>query len=119
MLKMSSDYKPTSEADMLAGFPESPGAVMGRLTSKSLLKALRHLMECSQLHEVEGNNGLNLLHIAVTGAMYKYFMCDPENGNKPALTADPGPAPQYVAGMDKVELANVKLLWELAKMKRK
>ena len=116
---MSSVFKPTSEADMLAGFPESPGAVMGRPTSKSLFKALWHLMKCSQLHEVEGNNGLNLLHIAVTGAIYKYLMRNPENGNEPALTADPGPAPQYVAGMDKVELANIKLLWELAKMKRK
>ena len=75
---MSSVYKPTSEADMLAGFPESPGAIVGQPTSKSLFKALRHLMECSQSHEVEGNNGLNLLHIAVTWAMHEYFMQDPE-----------------------------------------
>ena len=78
---MSSVYKPTSEADMLAGFPESPGAIIGRPTCKSLFKALRNLMECSQSHEVEGNNGLNLLHIAVTGAMYEYFMHNPENCN--------------------------------------
>ena len=95
---MSSVYKPTSEADMLVGFLESPGAIIGQPTSKSLFKALRHLMECSQSHKVEGNNGLNLLHIAVTGAMYEYFIQDQENGKEPVLTADPGPTPQYLAG---------------------
>ena len=74
-------------------------------------------MECSQSHEVEGNNGLNLLHIAVSGAMYEYFLRGP--GNEPALTQDPGPTPQYTAGMDESQQANVKLLWELAKMNRK
>ena len=115
---MSSVYKPTSEADMLAGFPESIGMIVGRPTSKSLFRALRHLMECSQSHKVEGNNGLNLLHIAVTGAMCVYFMRNPA-GNVPALTPDPGQAPQYAQGMDDAQRANVKLLWECAKMKRK
>ena len=73
---MDSVYNPTSKAYMVAGFPESPGAIVGRPKAKLLFMILRHLCDWAQLHQVKGNNDLNLLHIAVQDQMYQYFLMD-------------------------------------------
>ena len=101
---------------MQTGFPTSPGTIVGKSTAKMLFDVLRHLCSCTQLHQVEGNNRLNLLHIAVQGQMYVHFLTDINNQVKPPRTANPGDIPTYLPNGDAAQWANNKLAWECGKM---
>ena len=91
-------YSPKSKADMMAGFPMSPGAIVGKPGARTLFDVLLHLIACSQSHRVEGNNGLNLLHIAVTGQMYQHFLPAGGAGMEPPRAVDPGNTPNHAQG---------------------
>ena len=97
---------------MMAGFPMSPGAIVGKPSARSLFDVLLHLIACSQLHRVEGNNGLNLLHIAVTGQMYQHFLPLGGAGMEPNRAVDPGDTPVHAHGGNAAQRSNRKLAWE-------
>ena len=100
---------------MMAGFPMSPGAIVGKPGARSLFDVLLHLIICSQSHRVEGNNGLNLLHIAVTGKMYQHFLPAGGAGMEPNRAIDPGDIPVHANGGDAAQRLNEKLAWEQGK----
>ena len=108
-------YSPKSKADMMAGFPMSPGAIVGKPSARTLFDVLLHLIACSQSHRVEGNNGLNLLHIAVTGQMYQHFLPLGGAGMEPNRAVDPGDTPVHAQGGDAAQRSNEKLAWERGK----
>ena len=103
---MSGIYSPKSKADMMAGFPMSPGAIVGKPGARTLFDVLLHLIACAQSHRVEGNNGLNLLHIAVNGQMYNHFLTAGGGGAEPPRAADPGDTPVHVPGGDAAQRSN-------------
>ena len=100
---------------MMAGFPMSLGAIVGKPGARLLFDVLLHLIACSQSHRVEGNNGLNLLHIAVTGQMYQHFLPLGGGGMKPNRAIDPGDTPVHTNGGNAAHRSNEKLAWERGK----
>ncbi len=52
-------YKPLTKTEMLKAFPESPASIVGKPTMKELIRVLHHLINSSQSHQSEANNGLN------------------------------------------------------------
>ena len=109
---MSGVYSPKAKADMKAGFPMAPPAIVGRPNAKSLFDLLLHLINCAQSHRVPGNNGLNLLHIAVQGQMYNHFLDAAAGGAQPPRAQNPGDTPTHVPGGDAGQRSNEKLTWE-------
>ena len=93
----------------------SPGAIVGKPSARTLFDVLLHLIACSQSHRVEGNNGLNLLHIAVTGQMYQHFLPLGGAGMEPNRAVDPGDTPVHAQGGDAAQRSNEKLAWERGK----
>ncbi len=70
-------YKPQTKTEMLAAFPDSPASIVGEPTMKELIRVLQHLINASQSHQSEANNGLNLLHICLPEELYRAFITDP------------------------------------------
>ena len=97
---------------MKAGFPMAPPAIVGRPNAKSLFDLLLHLINCAQSHRVPGNNGLNLLHIAVQGQMYNHFLDAAAGGAQPPRAQNPGDTPTHAPGGDPGQRSNEKLTWE-------
>ena len=100
---------------MMVGFPMSPGAIVGKPGARTLFDVLLHLIACSQLHCVEGNNGLNLLHIAVTRQMYQHFLPAGGAGKEPNRAVNPGDTPVHAHGGNAAQRSNKKLAWEQGK----
>ena len=69
-----STYKLLTKHEMLQAFPESPAAIVGEPAMKELIQVLRHLIDSSQSHKSESNNGLNLLHICLPEDLYHAFI---------------------------------------------
>ena len=113
---MSSAYKPTSKAEMLAAFPESVPAIVGQPTLKEMIRILIHLISCSQSHHVEYGSGLNLLHICLPAALYAFFVTNPAHQQYPARAADPGDTPAHDPQGNAMVWSNEKLEWERRKM---
>ena len=113
---MSGTYAPASKADMLKAFPESVSAIVGEPTLKEIIRVLRHLINCSQLHQVQNNNGLNLLHICLPAALYEFFVTNPANQQYPARAVDPGKVPAHNSAKNPMIWSNEKLEWERRKM---
>ncbi len=74
---------------MLQAFPESPAAIVGEPSMKELIGVLGYLIDCSQSHESEANNGLNLLHICLSEDLYCAFVTDLAAQAYPQQAADP------------------------------
>ena len=103
---------------MLKAFPESVPAIVGEPTLKDIIRVLRHLIDCSQSHQVTNNNGLNLLHICLPPALYAFFVTDPANQQYPARAADPGAVPAHNPAGNPMVWSNKKLEWECRKMRK-
>ena len=93
----------------------SPGAIVGKPSARLLFDVLLHLIAYSQSHRVKGNNGLNLLHIAVTGQMYQHFLPLGGAGMEPNRAVDPGDTPVHANGGNAAQRLNKKLAWEQGK----
>ena len=109
---MSSAYKPTSKAEMLAAFPPSVPAIVGQPSLKEMIRLLMHLITCSQLHHVEYGNGLNLLHICLPAHLYENFVADPANQPYPNFANNPGDLPAHNTNGNAMVWSNKKLEWE-------
>ena len=99
-------YSPKSKAEMMAGFPMSPGAIVGKPSARLLFDVLLHLIACSQSHRVKGNTSLNLLHIAVTGQMYQHFLPLGGAGMEPNRAVDPGDTLVHANGGNAAQRSN-------------
>ncbi len=73
----SSTYKLLIKTEMLAAFSERPASIVGKPTMKELIRVLRHLIDASQSHQYEANDGLNLLHICLPEVLYRVVITDP------------------------------------------
>ena len=76
---MAKVYKPTSKAEMEAGFGEIVEKVAGEPCLRDIVKLLMHIMSCAESHGTEdpAHNGLNLLHVALENNYYQAFLTDP------------------------------------------
>ncbi len=110
-----STYKPLTKTEMLAAFPDSPASIAGEPMMKELIRVLRHLIDASQSHQSEENNGLNLLHICLPEDLYRAFITDPAAQAYPQRAQDPGQGPTYTPNQDAAVWANKKLAWERQK----
>ncbi len=70
-------YKLLTKTEMLQAFPEIPASIVCEPTTKELIRVLCHLIDSSQSHQSEANNGLNLLHICLPEGLYREFITDP------------------------------------------
>ena len=110
-----STYKPLTKTEMLHVSSESPAGIVGEPTMKELIRLLRHLIDASQSHQSEANNGLNLLHICLPEDLYHAFITDPTVQMYLQQTTDPGPGPVYTQNQNAATWANEKLAWERRK----
>ena len=99
---------------MKVGFPMAPLAIVGKPNAKSLFYLLVHLIARAQSHRVPGNNGLYLLHIAVTGQMYNHFLDAAAGGAEPPRAQGLRDTSTHVPGGDAGQQLNEKLMWEQA-----
>jgi hypothetical protein len=99
---------------MLAAFPEAISKIIGEPTVRELIRALRHLMPCSQTQAYDLAT-TNLLFVCVPPAIFANY--DP--GAFPQDPVDPGPTPVYVAGEDVSVASNRRAQWELHDMRFK
>ncbi len=93
-------YKPLTKHEMIQAFPESLAAIMVLHSMKELRRVLHHLIDCSQCHESEDNNGLNLLHICLQKELYRAFVSNPAAQVYPQQAADTGSGPVYTPNQD-------------------
>ena len=115
---ISGTYAPETKTDMLKAFPESLPAIVGESTLKEIIRVLHYLRDCSQSHQVKDNNGLNLLHICLPAALYKFFVTNPANQRYPTRAADPGDVPVHNPAGIPMVWSNKKLEWERRKMQK-
>jgi hypothetical protein len=78
-----STYKTLTGTEMLQAFPEIPASIVGEPTTKELIRVLHHLINSSQSHQSEANNGLNLIHICLPKDLYGAFITDPDAQDYP------------------------------------
>ncbi len=104
-----------TKTEFLQAFPESPASIVGEPTMKELIKVLRHLIDSSQYHQSEANNGLNLLHICLPEDLHCAFITDPTVQAYLQWATDPGPGPVYTPNQDVAMWENEKLAWERLK----
>ena len=64
---------------------------------------------------MKGNNGLNLLHIAVTGQMYNHVLLAGGGGAEPPRAEKPGEYTNKYPGGDPAQQSNEKQGWERGK----
>ena len=97
---------------MLQEFPESPAGIVVKPTMKELILMLRQLIDSSQSHQSESNNGLNLLHSCLLEDLYRVFIANFTVQVYPQWAADPGPGSVYMPNQVASTWANKKLAWE-------
>ncbi len=106
-----STYKPQTKTETLAAFTASPASIVGEPTMKALIRVLRHIIDASQSHQSEANNGLNFLHICLPEDLYCAFITNPMVQTYPQQATDPVPCPVYMPNQDVATWANEKLAW--------
>ena len=114
-----STFKPTIKADMTAAFPDAVPGITGEPSLQELIRVLKHLIVCSQSHETQGNNNLNLLHVCLPNHLYERYLTDPVNQAYPQPIPHPGNSPTFtpeVQGGNSVRWNQEKITWEYNKI---
>ena len=90
---MSGLHGATKLSAMKASFPPAPYKIEGKPSLKSLLRILKHMMECAKKHRTDGQP-LGKLYLCVPPALYALQTAIAY----PTRAADPGDSPFYAAG---------------------
>ena len=69
------DHKHTTEADIIAAFPEIVNIIQGEPTIHNFLRVLQHLMVCAESHDYS-NIKFNFLHVCLDRELYAVHTTD-------------------------------------------